>query len=65
MEDPTANEFDLDFQVEEAWEFAAPQFYDFGDPAADDKAADRWFGTGREVGLKQAFFRCILAFNWL
>jgi hypothetical protein len=43
MEDPTANEFDLDFQVEEAWEFAAPQFYDFGDPAADDKAADRWF----------------------
>jgi len=39
--DPTQDEF----VIEQEWEFAAPQYYDFLNPSIADDGVDKWFGT--------------------
>ena len=39
------DELEVEYLIEEEWEFDAPHYYDFSATDGDDKLADRWFGS--------------------
>lgn len=45
MEEASLDDYIPEHAVEEEWEFAAPQYYDFLNPDEDEQDADLWFGT--------------------
>lgn len=45
MEASSTDDFMLEHQVEEEWEFDAPQFFDFTNSNEEAQDVDLWFGT--------------------